>query len=72
MATRIAIIAAALLLAGWTEPHPPPVGSTPPPQYQTRVLPPLTQPHRPQLPMGPVGGSIERYLQIQQRGGLSC
>ena len=28
--------------------------------------------YRPQPPMGPAQGSIERCLQIQSRGGLSC
>jgi len=73
MAIRIAIIGAAILLAGWTE-TPPPVGATPPPQgqYQYRMLTPPPAPYRPQPPVGPAQGSIERCLQIQSRGGLSC
>lgn len=73
MSMRILGLAGMLLLSvGWTD-APPPISTPPQPQYQYRVLtPPPPQPYRPQLPMGPAQGSIERCLQIQQRGGLSC
>jgi hypothetical protein len=73
MTMQTALVAAALLVAGWTE-APPPTGATPPPQgqYQYRVLPPPQQPYRPQPPLGPAQGSIERCLRIQSGGGLSC
>src|SRR6478735_10811673 len=72
IAMRIAIVAAGLVVAGWADVPPAPPQQPPQPGHQYRVLTPPPQPYRPQLPMGPAQGSIERCLQIQSRGGLSC
>jgi len=73
MAIRIAIFG--LLLAGWTDATPASPYLLQPyahmPSYHQPL--PMPQPVRPTVPSGPALGSpIERCLQIQQRGGLSC
>jgi len=71
--TRLALLST-VLLAAWGEP---PAPLFPPQPYahmpsEHAPLPRYGSPPPSQVPPGPAHGSLERCLQLQARGGLSC